>query len=266
MKKRVLALLLTILSVVLLLCGCNADGDGGLETGVKIKESPDKHIWYIKDYVGKNCAAIGERSVTGDYRVDKYGTGYLDILFIAANGEFIDNGSDDVLKEYKVIGQNITPNSVLKYTFEVGEDGVEYDYVIDSQTYETIVLSVCKVNENAERITLTEIKPYPDRYKCYVMDYTGRNLANCGELSYKGDYLVEKYGEGYIKLVIVSEDGTFVDPSDKEQLKQYIVSGQNIEANTEINYTFKKDEDGKEYTHLVDTKNIEEIELHVRKR
>ena len=68
----------------------------------------------------------------------------------------------------------------------------------------------------------------------------------CGVFQTIGDYLVEKYGEGYIKLVIVS--------------------GQNIEANTEINYTFKKDEDGKEYTHLVDTKNIEEIELHVRKR
>lgn len=274
MKKRFLAIVLVGVLCATLLMGCDSilrkigkvvEEGQEAQQEVDVKPSPDKYTWYIKNYVGKNCASIGERSALGDYRVDKYGAGYLYLLFVSENGEYIDNSSDEILKEYKVTGQNIKPNSVMKYTFELDENGNEYDYLVDCKSYENIILSVCKVGEKTKGASLTEPKPWPDRYTCYTMDYVGRNLANCGELSYTGEYLVEKYGEGYIKLVIVTEDGSFVDPADTEQLKKYIVTGQNIKPNTEIKYTFQKDENGNEYTHLVDTQNVEEIELTASK-
>ena len=103
MKKGILALLIT--AMIFSVCGCgssaatsNADNqtasnvapeeqaeilDDELEAdapeetpAITIKESPDKYTWYIKNYVGKNCASIGYTSMGGD-RMDSYGGGYI---------------------------------------------------------------------------------------------------------------------------------------------------------------------------------------------
>lgn len=73
---------------------------------------------------------------------------------------------------------------------------------------------------------------------------------------------MDQYGEGLFKIVFVNEDGFYIDIS-KEELKKYRVVKQNIEPNTEMKYTFEKDDDGEEYDSLVDSQNIEEIELYV---
>ena len=74
---------------------------------------------------------------------------------------------------------------------------------------------------------------------------------------------MDQYGEGLLKIVFVNEDGSYIDISKEEELKKYRVVKQNIEPNTEMKYTFEKDDDGKEYDSLVDSQNIEEIELYV---
>ncbi len=38
-------------------------GESETHTPVSIKTSPDKYTWYIKDYVGKNCATLGYTSM-----------------------------------------------------------------------------------------------------------------------------------------------------------------------------------------------------------
>ena len=79
-----------------------------------------------------------------------------------------------------------------------------------------------------------------------------------GELRYR-------YGAGNIELIVVTEDGTFVDPKDVEMMKNYVVTGQNIAPNTELKLTFDKDSNGVEYSGLVETQSIEEVELYVKK-
>ena len=74
---------------------------------------------------------------------------------------------------------------------------------------------------------------------------------------------MDQYGEGLLKIVFVNEDGSYIDISKEEELKKYRVVKQNIEPNTEMKYTFEKDDDGEEYDSLVDSQNIEEIELYV---
>lgn len=239
------------------------DEEESSTSSVTIQESPDKYTWYIKNYVGKNCASIGYTSIGGD-RLDEYGDGLLELIFVTPDGTYIDIESDDALKQYVVTGQNLAPNTELKLTFEKDDEGNEYDSLVATQTYEEITLSVKKVkSSDKDTITLTTMDPSPDKYTWYIADYTGRNLANCGYISWGGD-LMDEYGEAVVELVIVSEDGSFVDPEDMESLKGYVVTSQSVTPNSELKLTFEKDSDGIEYDSLVESQNIEEIELIVK--
>ena len=75
---------------------------------------------------------------------------------------------------------------------------------------------------------------------------------------------MDRYGAGYIKFVIVSDDGAFIDPEDTELLKSYVITGQSIAPNTELKFVFATDSEGIEYENLVSSQNIEEIELTVK--
>lgn len=230
---------------------------------IQIKESPDKYTWYIKNYVGKNCASIGYTSLGGD-RFDRYDSALLEIIFITPDGSYIDIEDDNELKQYVVAGQNLAPNTEMKLTFQKDSDGKEYDYLIESQSYEEIVLTVKKVNSSDSPAAVPATPdPAPDKYTQYIVDYTGRNLASCGYTSLGGD-LMHKYGSAIVKLVIVSEDGAYVDPEDEESLQGYVVTSQGIAPNTKMDLTFQKNSDGKEYDNLVETQSIKEIDLYVR--
>lgn len=272
--KKWLAIFLGIVMILTLAaCGNNnsdepsdnlSSDDMVNDTTIAINTSPDKYTWYIKNYVGKNCASIGYTAMSGK-RMDKYGEGLVELVFVCPDGSYVDVESEDVLKEYSVVKQNIAPNSVLKLVFDKDSEGNEYDNLVASQSYEEIVLCVKKNSEKEQKaITLTEIKPSPDKYTWYITDYVGRNLASCGYTSMGGD-LMHKYGEGLIKLVIVADDGSYVDPEDTEAIKNYVVTGQSIAPNTELKLTFDKDSDGVEYDNLVESQNIEEIELTVKR-
>lgn len=272
--KKWLAVLLGIVMILTLVaCGNNrseetsdnqSSDDMVNDTNIVINTSPDKYTWYIKNYVGKNCASIGYTAMSGK-RMDTYGEGLVELVFVCPDGSYVDVETEDVLKEYSVVKQNIAPNSILKLVFDKDSEGNEYDNLVASQSYEEIVLCVKKNSEKEQKtIDLTEIKPSPDKYTWYIADYVGRNLASCGYTSMGGD-LMHKYGEGIIELVIVADDGSFIDPEDTEALKNYVVTGQSIAPNTELKLTFDKDSDGVEYDNLVESQNIEEIELTVKR-
>ncbi len=269
--KKLLALLLTTVMVISLTACISTVTEDNIITHtpvpaqnnkISVKESPDKYTWYIKNYVGKNCASIGYTSLGGD-RFDKYGAGLLEIIFINPEGTYIDIESEDILKEYSVIGQSIEPNTELKLTFEKDSDGEEYDNLVETQSFEEIVLYVKKVSDKTKyKVNLTTINASPDKYTRYIVDYTGRNLANCGYTSLGGD-LRHEYGAANVELIIVSEDGAYIDPEDTETLKKYVVTGQSVAPNTELKLIFDKDSNGDEYSNLIDSQNIEEIEIYV---
>ena len=230
---------------------------------VTIKQSPDKYTWYIKNYVGKNCASFGYTSLGGK-RMDHYGAGYIELVLVTPDGAYIDIETDDDLKQYVVTAQNLAPNTELKYIFDKDSDGNEYDSLISWQSCEEIVLCVKKIGTSEETtLGLTAINPSPDKYTWYIRDYTGRNLASCGYLAMSGKRM-DHYGAGYIRFVITSDDGTFIDPQDTELLKNYAITGQSVAPNTELTYVFDTDSDGNEYDNLVHSQNLEEIELTVK--
>lgn len=231
------------------------------QTSVVIKESPDKYTWYIRNYVGKNCASIGYTSLGGD-RMDRYGDGYVKLIFVTTDGTYVDYENEDELKQYVVTGQNLAPNTEMKYVFEVDEGGEENSWV-DSQSYDEVVLSVRKLDSDDDgKVSLTSISPSSDRYTYYIRDYVNRNLAYCGYTALSGNRM-DAYGDGYVRLVLVADDGSYIDPEDEETLKQYVVTGQNIAPDTQLKLVYDIDSEGNEYDNLVSSMNIEEIELNV---
>ena len=231
-------------------------------TGMEIQASPDKYTWYIKNYVGKNAASFGYTSVGRD-RLEGYGDGYVELILLTPGGEFVDIEDKEELKNWYVIAQCPAPNSELKYTFYVDEDGEEYDGVVEHQNIEEVVLAIAPVGSTPEPPQLTEIKPSPDRYTDYIRDYVGRNLMQCGYTSAGGDRL-DRYQDALVQLNLVTEDGSYVDIENKKVLQNYVVTGQSIRPNTELKWTFYVDADGEEYDGIVETQTIEEIDLYVR--
>ena len=241
-------------------------GAAGAESAhqpVAITPSPDKYTWYVKDYVGTNVAAIGYTSLDG-FRRDSYGAGTVKLILVAADGTYLDPENEDQLKGYVVKGQNLAPNTELKYTFMTDSEGEEYDNLIAVQSYEEIVLSVAPVGDASPAPELTVIESAPDKYTRYVKDYVGRNLASCGYVSLAGK-LTDAYGAGYITFDITASDGSFVDVEDETSLQNYIVRGQSVAPNTAVTMTFMLDGDGNEYDNLVDTSSVDSINLTVEK-
>ncbi len=79
--KRAISLLLAIVMTTIALAGCdsksenpagNANSKQPTDESITIKDSPDKYTWYIKNYVGKNCASIGYTSMGGDRMLQRY--------------------------------------------------------------------------------------------------------------------------------------------------------------------------------------------------
>ena len=275
MKKSKMLVCSIALALALSGCGNSAVSTSASTTGeaaaqsssasqgqtVTIKQSPDKYTWYVKNYVGMNANAIGYTALNGQ-RMDQYGSGYIKIVFVTKDGTHIKLDDEESLKQYKVSAQSVEPNTEIKYTFQTNSEGEEYDNLIDHQNLEEIVLSMDKVGENGSTVDNTAITLSPDKYTEYVRDYVGRNLADCGYVSMGGFY-VDSYGAGYVKFNIVTDDGSAVDLENEDSLANYVVTSQDVEANTAITIELSKDSEGNEYSNLVDHQSIENITLYV---
>ncbi len=133
-------------------------------------------------------------------------------------------------------------------------------------------LTGCGANSGEEQSTSQEnagagseeIEASTDKHTFYAKDYRGMNLANAGYVSIGGD-LRDSYGAANIKLVPVCVDGTYVDVSNQDALKEFTVIDQNVKPNTKISLVFDVDENGNEYDNLVSYSNIDEIVLLVKR-
>lgn len=229
-----------------------------------IKPSPDKYTWYVKDYRGTNAAAVGYTALD-EMRHDRYGKATLGIVYVSADGTYIDPSDEESLKQYVVHDQNLKPNTEIKLEFQKQEDGSEYDNLVASKSQEEIVLAVKKIGEaDASAPCMTAIDSSPDKYSRALRDYVGRNLAECGYISIAGS-LADHYGSGYITMNIIADDGSYIEISDEESLANYLVVGQSMEPNTMISMEFSKKADGTEYDNLVSSQSVRTLDLKVSK-
>ena len=227
-----------------------------------LKSSPDKYTQYVGKYVGMNAASVGYTSLGGD-RMVEIGKGLLQITYVTADGTYVGPDDEENLKNYVVTAQSIEPNTEVKLTFQKDSDGKEYDNLVDHQSFDKIDLAVKKVNAADDSAPeLTSIDPSPDKYTYYIRNYVGKNLASVGYQSLGDDYR-DAYGAGSLELILVSDDGSYIDTSDSSVLKQYVVTDQDIAPNSELKLNYMTDSNGEEYTNLVDSQSYETITLTV---
>ena len=103
-------------------------------------------------------------------------------------------------------------------------------------------------------------KSSTDKYTWYVKYYAGRNASDSCTYRLNGQCM-DSYGNGNIAIKFITEDGSKVT---EDNISEYVVESQDVEPDTEIKYTFAKDSNGEELNFL-ETQNIEEITLRVRK-
>ena len=234
---------------------------------VTVKPSPEKYTWYVQDYVGRNAAGFGYTSL-GDDRLEQYGAGYLEFIFVTEDGMYIDIEDEALLQKYIVTGQNLAPNTEMKYVFRKDSSGKEYSNLLDFQSIRLIDLTVKRIDGTTagDPVTfeLIPINPSPDKYTTYIRNYVGKNVASFGYTSLGGDRR-DEYGAGNIKFNFVADDGTYLDPENMDILKQYVVTAQDVAPNSEMKLVFRKDSKGNEYSNLIDSQTYLSITLYVRK-
>ena len=64
---------------------------------------------------------------------------------------------------------------------------------------------------------------------------------------------------------ILTDDGSYVDVEDENSLAQYVVTGQNVQPNTEFFLTYARNENGQEEAYLVSSTSVDSITLNVTK-
>ena len=109
----------------------------------------DRHKYYVRDYVGRNAASLG------GYSTDKYGRGYIDLVFMSESGEYIDSRDRNILKQYIVVRQDPAVNTEIVFEYKTDKYGIESVYSIENQNYEEITLTVRKLDDKL-------IKKMPD--------------------------------------------------------------------------------------------------------
>lgn len=275
--------IITIIASMALLAGCTSGTAASAvpsstpvppkpaEPAFEQKTSDDRHITYVKKYTGLNAANCGYTSLGGD-RLDQLGSAHVKLVFVTEDGSYLgvtkdEDGSgitDDLLKDYVVTAQNFEPNTEVHIEFDKDSEGKEYDNLTIWQSIDEIDLAVRKVGSEGNGPQLTPGQISPDRHTYYIRDYVGKNLGSVGYYSLGGDYL-DAYSNVHVKLVINTEDGSYVDPEDSAQLQQYAVTGQSVPAGTELSVEFDTDSEGNEYSNLTSSQSVDSITLNVTK-
>ncbi|MBR3761843.1 MAG: DUF4839 domain-containing protein [Lachnospiraceae bacterium] len=121
-------------------------------------------------------------------------------------------------------------------------------------------------NKSAVSPTITENAETDEEegiYTYQVRNYIGKNAGSIGTIV--GGYRVDEYGHGKIRIIFMAENGMLVNQKDDAQLKEYVVSGQNLQPDTNITIIHLRDRKGEPYSNLVDYQSYEEIILYVNK-
>lgn len=222
-------------------------------------DSKGIYTYQIRNYVGKNLASVGK--FQNGQLIDEYGSGDLRIIVVSENGMLIPADSD-LKKEYTVVAQNLESGTDITVVHLRDSRGKPYSNLVDYQSYDELILYVSPVGEQGYVPQITSIQPTLDRHIYHVRDYVGRNAASFGED--KNSNQIDEYGHGEIRIVFTSESGAYVDAGNLNELKKYIVVGQDIDPNTELKLEYETNSRGEEYDNLIRSQNYEEINLTVR--
>ena len=216
------------------------------------------HTYEIRNYVGRNVASIGK--MYGNNLVDEYGDAEVNLVYFTEDGMLVLPNDEETKKNYVVVSQNTESGSSITVVNEIDSDGEPYS-LVDYQSIDEIILYIAPINTFFEP-QITIIEPTLDKHKYHIKDYVGRNAASFGD--FYGNERVDKYNNVELRLSFVTEDGSYVDSTDLNELKNYIVVSQDIAPNTELLIEYDIDSRGNENNYLIEYQNYEEIILVIK--
>ena len=98
-------------------------------------------------------------------------------------------------------------------------------------------------------------------YSIPIRNYLGKNAASIG--SKRGNYLMEEYGEGELRVVFVTENGKYLGMDNKEK-KNYVVVNQNIPEGTTLTLVCDRTDKGEIFESFISYQSYDEIILYVK--
>ncbi len=68
-------------------------------------------------------------------------------MYVADTGEFLDPEDEEQLQEYVIVAQSLEPNTELKYTYSLDENGEEYENLVSDKSLDSITLNVTRIEK-----------------------------------------------------------------------------------------------------------------------
>lgn len=206
-----------------------------------VKVSDDAHITYMKDYVGMNLANAAYWAPAGMMRIQYIASNMManiEVLASTPDGKPIE---EDDMKNYYIVAQSIEPNSVISTSYSL-DDGEETKKV-GHMTPSAIRFNVLPVGTEPtdEDLEITKINVSEDTNVEYIRDYRGLNLGMIGESYGFDNGIREDYSGATVIVIPNSSDGSYIDLSDEENLKNYVVIGQDVAPNSKMSVTYDED-------------------------
>ena len=223
-------------------------------------DSEGIYTYTIRNYIGKNLGTVG--NISGKQLVEEYGSGEVSIVLVTENGAIVPLDNEELKKQYIVVNQNPAAGTNITLVHLRDSRGKPYSNLVDYQSCDELILYVAPVGSDSFSPTYTTILPTLDKHVYHIRDYVGRNAASFGKADSKNR--IDEYGAAKMRIVFTSEDGSYVDSKSINKLKNYVITGQDIEPNTELKLEYETDSRGKEYENLIRSQNYEEINLTVR--
>ena len=144
----------------------------------------------------------------------------------------VKNAAREDFENYKglLVAAGFIPSGDTSSTFSGATGKGQSVYVLFLEGSSMIVQAEAKemLTESAEVTHITN--------QTVVKNYVGRDLSLCGYTSLGGDRR-DKYAGTTVLLVMLSPDGTYIDPKDKEALGTYTVIKQYPAADTQFTVT-----------------------------
>ena len=203
-----------------------------------VKVSDDAHITYMKDYVGMNLANAAYEAPAGMMRIQYIASDLManiEVLASTPDGKPIE---EDDMKNYYIVAQSIKPNSVIStsYSIKDGEESIYISHMSPSAIRFNVLPVGTEPSDND--LNITKVNVSEDANVEYIRDYRGLNLGMIGEVYSSDNGVRDEYGEADVILVPNSTDGSYIDPSDEENLKNFVVIGQDVAPNSKLTVTY----------------------------
>ena len=157
-----------------------------------IKPTSDINTYYIRDYIGRNAASFGD--ISGGGRVDRYGDARVKFIYTSDDGRYIDPGDLSLLREYIIVGQDISPNTELKLEYDNYKDGSTTFRILRNQSFDEINLNVRRLSDQVID-TMPELSP---------LSISIAEVSEEMKLTYRVMF------NGKIEITGVSNDGNYV--------------------------------------------------------